>query len=170
MITQLRIRPEVAAAPTFWHWAFNVPGKPLAGMIKMQNMFAAETKRRKLPGHLGLALLLGLVRARHTNNFKTDDTAWKMATTVGTAHASVDTRCEKRVTRLKRRGRLCRGTAHMRWMARVVREGRLSITEDAAEGDLTRRRLELWDTVALGTLGRLDIELRTLEEEFVALK
>lgn len=52
----------------------------------------------------------------------------------------------------------------------AVCEGGLGVAVDAAKGNLSRGRLEAGDTVTLGTLGRLDVELGPLEEEFMSLK
>src|SRR6478735_1803032 len=122
-ITQFRVRPKVTSTSAFRYRALNVSGKPLAGVVQMQNVFAAETKRRKLTSHLRLALFFWLVGTRDAHNLETDYTTREVSTAVGTTHTRIDARCEKWISRLE--SRCClrrRGTSKMRRLVGIVRE------------------------------------------------
>lgn len=52
----------------------------------------------------------------------------------------------------------------------IVDKRGFGVAEDAAEGDLSRGRLEVGDSITLGALCGLDVELCAMKEELVALK
>lgn len=143
-------------------------GKPLSRMVEVQDVLAAQAEGRETSGHASLLLLLRLVGARHADDLETDDAARKMAPAIGAADTGVDSGGKQRVTSLEGRGRGC-GDSLGAQVAGVCERG-LGVAEYATQGDLARWRLEAGGAVPLGALGRLDVELSTLEEELVALE
>lgn len=141
-----------------------MPRKPLSCVIQMQYVLAPKAKRREPARHTSLLLFFGPIRARHANDLVAEDAPREVSSAVGTAHARVDARCEHGIARLHgRRG-------HQGSRTVVVGERRAGIAVDAAQGDLARRGLQRGDSIALGALRGLDLELCSLEEEAVALQ
>lgn len=164
MIIQLRVRPKIAPAATLRHRTLGVPRKPLPRVIQMQYVFTPETKRREPARHASLLFFFGPIRARHANDFIAENAPREVSSAVGTAYAGVDACCEHGIARLHG------GRGHHGSCTVVVGERRAGIAVDAAEGDLARRGLQRGDSVALGALCGLDLELCSLEEEAVALE
>lgn len=138
--------------------------KPFPGVIQVQHMLATKTKCRKPARHARLLPLLGPIRPWHTNHLVTENTARQMSPAVGTADARVDAGREHGVARLHG------GRRHNGRCVMMIGERSTGIAVDATEGDLARRRLERRNTVTLGALGGLNLELCPLEEEAMALK